>query len=73
MPRDALKGSVVQDQLQLISHNLCPYVQRAVIVAFEKRIAFQRIDIDLGNKPDWFLAFRRPVSGASDTMNSNAS
>jgi glutathione S-transferase len=42
--------------LRLISHKLCPYVQRAVIVATEKNIPFERIDIDLANKPDWFLA-----------------
>ncbi len=42
--------------LRLISHKLCPYVQRAVIVATEKKIPFERIDIDLTNKPDWFLA-----------------
>jgi len=42
--------------LRLISHKLCPYVQRAVIVATEKGIPFERVDIDLANKPDWFLA-----------------
>jgi glutathione S-transferase len=42
--------------LRLISHKLCPYVQRAVIVATEKNIPFERIDIDLTNKPEWFLA-----------------
>jgi glutathione S-transferase len=42
--------------LRLISHKLCPYVQRAVIVATEKDIPFHRVDIDLSNKPDWFLA-----------------
>ena len=42
--------------LKLISHTLCPYVQRAVIALTEKGIAFERIDIDLANKPDWFLA-----------------
>jgi glutathione S-transferase len=41
--------------LRLISHKLCPYVQRAVIVANEKGIDFERIDIDLADKPDWFL------------------
>ena len=40
---------------RLISHKLCPYVQRAVIVATEKQIDFERVDIDLANKPDWFL------------------
>ncbi len=42
--------------LKLISHKLCPYVQRAVIALSEKGVAFERIDIDLANKPDWFLA-----------------
>src|SRR5512136_2971356 len=42
--------------LKLISHKLCPYVQRAVIALAEKGVAFERIDIDLSNKPDWFLA-----------------
>ena len=38
--------------LKLISHKLCPYVQRAVIALAEKGVAFERIDIDLSNKPD---------------------
>jgi glutathione S-transferase len=42
--------------LRLISHKLCPYVQRAVIVATEKGVDFERVDIDLADKPDWFLA-----------------
>ena len=41
--------------LTLVSHPLCPYVQRAAIVLFEKGIAFERIDIDLAHKPAWFL------------------
>ncbi len=42
--------------LRLISHKLCPFVQRAVIVAIEKGIDFERVDIDLANKPAWFPA-----------------
>ena len=42
-------------KLTLISHLLCPYVQRAVIALTEKEVAFERIDIDLANKPEWFL------------------
>jgi glutathione S-transferase len=42
--------------LKLISHKLCPYVQRGVIALTEKGVGFERIDIDLANKPDWFLA-----------------
>ena len=42
--------------LTLVSHHLCPYVQRAAIALEEKGVAFERINIDLANKPDWFLA-----------------
>jgi glutathione S-transferase len=41
--------------LKLISHKLCPYVQRAVTTLTEKGVPYERIDIDLANKPDWFL------------------
>jgi glutathione S-transferase len=40
----------------LVSHHLCPYVQRAAIVAAEKGVALNRKAIDLAAKPDWFLA-----------------
>lgn len=42
-------------KITLISHVLCPYVQRAVIALQEKGIDYERIDVDLANKPDWFL------------------
>jgi glutathione S-transferase len=41
--------------LVLVSHALCPYVQRAAIVLREKGIPFDRRDVDLSDKPDWFL------------------
>jgi len=41
-------------RLELISHHLCPYVQRAVITLLEKGIPHDRTNIDLANKPDWF-------------------
>jgi glutathione S-transferase len=56
--------------LKLISHKLCPYVQRAVIALNEKGVAFERIDIDLSNKPDWFVVIsplgKTPVLLAGD-------
>ncbi|HYG90106.1 MAG TPA: glutathione S-transferase family protein [Azospirillum sp.] len=42
--------------LHLVSHHLCPYVQRAVIVLTEKGVPFERTTIDLADKPDWFKA-----------------
>src|SRR5215469_1520462 len=46
----------MDEALLLVSHKLCPYVQRAVISLSEKQVRFERIDVDLSNKPDWFKA-----------------
>jgi glutathione S-transferase len=43
-------------KLTLVSHHLCPYVQRAAIVLLEKGVPFERRMIDLAAKPNWFLA-----------------
>ncbi|WP_292329177.1 glutathione S-transferase family protein [Mesorhizobium sp.] len=40
----------------LVSHHLCPYVQRAAIALAEKGVPFERVNVDLANKPDWFKA-----------------
>ncbi len=42
-------------EIELISFDLCPYVQRSVITLLEKEIPFKRTNIDLANKPEWFL------------------
>jgi len=42
--------------LTLVSFDLCPYVQRAAIALAEKGVPFERRDVDLANKPDWFEA-----------------
>src|SRR6266516_1712924 len=58
-------------KLTLISHVLCPYVQRAVISLTEKRVPFERIDVDLANKPQWFIAIsplgKTPVLKVGET------
>lgn len=41
-------------RLTLVSHHLCPYVQRAAIALDEKGVPFERVYVDLANKPDWF-------------------
>jgi glutathione S-transferase len=40
----------------LVSHHLCPYVQRAAIVLAEKGQPFTRRYVDLSDKPQWFTA-----------------
>lgn len=42
--------------MELVSHHLCPYVQRAAIALAEKGVDFHRINIDLAAKPGWFSA-----------------
>jgi len=42
--------------LTLVSHHLCPYVQRAVIALSEKGVPIERVYVDLSDKPDWFRA-----------------
>lgn len=52
--RPAGGTNVLKPGLTLISHHLCPYVQRAVITLVEKNVEHQRVYIDLADKPDWF-------------------
>ena len=42
--------------LTLVSHHLCPYVQRAAISLAEKAVPFERVYVDLADKPAWFRA-----------------
>ena len=44
-------------ELELVSHYLCPYVQRSRIVLAEKSVPHTLNFIDLADKPDWFLKF----------------
>jgi len=46
----------IMPRLVLVSHHLCPYVQRAAIGLIEKQVPFERIYVDLSDKPDWFRA-----------------
>lgn len=62
---------MTQTDLTLISHHLCPYVQRAAIALAEKEVPFDRKYIDLSNKPAWFTAMsplgKVPVLQVGDT------
>ncbi len=44
------------NSFELVSHTLCPYVQRVAIALTERDVAFKRIYIKLEDKPAWFLA-----------------
>jgi glutathione S-transferase len=51
--------------ITLVSHALCPYVQRIAIALAEKGVPHDRMTVDLARKPGWFLALsplgRTPV------------
>jgi glutathione S-transferase len=59
------------EQLTLVSHHLCPYVQRAAIALAEKGVDYERVNVDLANKPDWFKALsplgKTPVLKVGET------
>ena len=56
--------------ITLVSHALCPYVQRIAIALAEKGVAHDRITVDLADKPAWFLQIsplgRTPVLKVGD-------
>src|SRR5580693_9550560 len=53
-PKAHVEGRTIDLQLTLVSHPLCPYVQRAAIALLEKQVGHERIAVDLAAKPDWF-------------------
>jgi len=46
--------------VRLVDAPRCPYCARARLVLAEKAIEFERVEIDLGNRPDWVQV---PLSG----------
>ena len=42
-------------QIEIISSKSCPFAQRSRMVLLEKGIDFVFTEIDLNDKPDWFL------------------
>ncbi|MCV2866645.1 glutathione S-transferase family protein [Albidovulum sediminicola] len=57
--------------MTLVSHALCPYVQRIAIALDEKGLTYERRTVDLSNKPAWFLELsplgRTPVLQVGET------
>ena len=41
--------------IKIYSFDKCPYAQRSRMALIEKQLAFELIEIDVYNKPDWFL------------------
>jgi len=60
----------MNEPIILVSHALCPYVQRLAIALAEKDVAHERRVVDLADKPQWFLEIsplgRTPVLKVGD-------
>ena len=41
--------------VEIFSAEVCPYAQRTRMVLVEKGVDFTLREVDLANKPDWFL------------------
>ena len=42
-------------EIELFTSNLSPYAHRVRLALLEKKIDFWHTEIDLANKPEWFL------------------
>jgi glutathione S-transferase len=66
----ASSAPALSSQLTLFGSWLCPFVHRVWITVLEKNIPFTWVEIDLKNKPDWFLGVnpvgKVPVIGYKD-------
>ncbi len=45
----------MSEKIKLVSSKFSPYVHRVEMVLIEKNIPYEKQEIDLSNKPDWFL------------------
>ncbi|XP_051815921.1 glutathione S-transferase omega-1-like [Acanthochromis polyacanthus] len=52
----AAPGPVPQDKIRIYSMRFCPFAQRARLVLAAKGINHETVNINLKEKPDWFLA-----------------
>ena len=46
---------MLKNQIEIISSSTCPFAQRTRMVLIEKDVKFSLTEIDLNDKPDWFL------------------
>ncbi|XP_017284929.1 glutathione S-transferase omega-1 [Kryptolebias marmoratus] len=51
----AAPGPVPKDRLRLYSMRFCPFAQRTILVLNVKGIKYDTVNINLTDKPDWFL------------------
>ncbi|KAK7091939.1 glutathione S-transferase omega-1-like isoform X2 [Littorina saxatilis] len=52
LPNDPLPPGCV---LRLYSMRMCPYAQRARLMLSAKKVKYDRVNVDLNSKPDWFF------------------
>ncbi|KAJ3278404.1 hypothetical protein HK104_002364 [Borealophlyctis nickersoniae] len=52
---------MTQPKITLYNNWACPYAQRAAIALEELGVEYERVEIDLHNKPDWYLEKINPA------------
>ena len=41
--------------IKLVTSKLSPFGHRVEMCLIEKKISYDKVDVDLSNKPDWFI------------------
>ncbi|KAJ6582522.1 glutathione S-transferase [Mycena vulgaris] len=52
----------MSEQITLYTSALCPYAHRVELALAEAKVDFTRVEIDLGNKPQWYALKVNPAS-----------
>ncbi|KAJ6542517.1 thioredoxin-like protein [Mycena vulgaris] len=50
------------EQITLYTAAICPYAHRVELALAEAKVDFTRVEIDLGNKPEWYALKINPAS-----------
>jgi len=51
----APEPKVSRDKITIYNMRFCPFAQRAILTCLHKKVPFDVVNIDLSNKPDWFV------------------
>lgn len=46
----------MSEQIKLVTSKFSPYGHRVEMVLIEKNIPYQKVEVDLASRPDWFIA-----------------
>ncbi len=50
-----ISNLLIMSKIKLATSKLTPFGHRVEMLMIEKKISYEKIEVDLGNKPDWFV------------------